>query len=392
MKWFVNAVALITSVVVGYSLAIVLSSAGSIGPSVTPQPGETTRESVGTTSPGTDAGTSITIEPVTDETYLVWSTGGLPDGFIEATTARFDQVSAVKGDVVELDAGAGFVIPLDAVAIDPKNHGPFDPDQVLAGLRFGTIFLGSTSATIRKVSIGDTVVLNGQSFEIAGIAPDEIIGAAEIVFNKADPQLPVNTERYLLVRTDLPRYEFEATVRALYQGPAPLRVRASGETPWLRHGDAVLPQVFIKKALGEFAYRDRSGSEFIQDREFLDTKIATTDIPLLGTVTCHPEVAARLEGAMRDLLDQGLGQLVDATGFRGCWNARFIRSATGVPAGISRHAWGAAVDLNAPTNQVGSVGNQDPRLVETMKKWGFTWGGDWLVPDPMHFEYGVDSD
>jgi hypothetical protein len=30
---------------------------------------------------------------------------------------------------------------------------------------------------------------------------------------------------------------------------------------------------------------------------------------------------------------------------------------------------------------------QDPQLVETMARWGFTWGGFWLVPDPMHFEY-----
>jgi len=22
-----------------------------------------------------------------------------------------------------------------------------------------------------------------------------------------------------------------------------------------------------------------------------------------------------------------------------------------------------------------------------MERWGFTWGGRWLVPDPAHFEY-----
>jgi hypothetical protein len=35
------------------------------------------------------------------------------------------------------------------------------------------------------------------------------------------------------------------------------------------------------------------------------------------------------------------------------------------------------------------VGTQDPRLVEVMAEWGFIWGGDWAVPDPMHFEYGI---
>jgi hypothetical protein len=28
-------------------------------------------------------------------------------------------------------------------------------------------------------------------------------------------------------------------------------------------------------------------------------------------------------------------------------------------------------------------------LIAIMLEWGFTWGGDWLVPDPMHFEYAA---
>ena len=80
---------------------------------------------------------------------------------------------------------------------------------------------------------------------------------------------------------------------------------------------------------------------------------------------------------------------LDPAGFAGCWNPRYIRPTTGRSSGISRHAWGAAVDLNAESNPQGSAGTQDPRLVEVMLEWGFTWGGDWLVPDPMHFEYGI---
>jgi hypothetical protein len=25
--------------------------------------------------------------------------------------------------------------------------------------------------------------------------------------------------------------------------------------------------------------------------------------------------------------------------------------------------------------------------VEVMERWGFAWGGRWLIPDPAHFEY-----
>ena len=82
-------------------------------------------------------------------------------------------------------------------------------------------------------------------------------------------------------------------------------------------------------------------------------------------------------------MDRGLDGHVDADQFAGCHASRLI-----APDGAaSRHAWGIAVDLNADANQHGQPSVQDPRLIETMARWGFTWGGFWLVPDPMHFEY-----
>jgi hypothetical protein len=43
--------------------------------------------------------------------------------------------------------------------------------------------------------------------------------------------------------------------------------------------------------------------------------------------------------------------------------------------------------VNADTNRFGSPPAQDPRLVQLLGRWGFTWGGNWIVPDGMHFEY-----
>jgi hypothetical protein len=56
-------------------------------------------------------------------------------------------------------------------------------------------------------------------------------------------------------------------------------------------------------------------------------------------------------------------------------------------AGISHHAWGVAVDINVSRNPFGGTPHQDPRIVEIFERWGFTWGGQWLVPDGMHFEF-----
>jgi hypothetical protein len=386
MRRSLQLVTLMIGVVVGYAIAVV-ASPGVVAPSVTPEPGDRTAPAPTTTS--TTMPASTTLPASRPEIYLVWSTGGLTPDLANGLIERFDEVSVVRGDTVELDTDDGWLVPLDGLAIDPVAHVPFDTGRSLRDLQPGTVALGETSSSFRGLGVGDAMSISGTSYEIVAIAPDGVVGAAEVIFSASDENSPVVTDRYSLVSTDLERNEFETIVRDLYDGPAPLRIRSQDETPWMRHGDAVLPQIFIKTALGEFAYSSRSGSEFSQDPVYVDANIVDAEVPILGAVTCHETVVEMLRGAMNELVEEGLGHLVDPAGFAGCWNPRYIRATTGKPAGISRHAWGAGIDLNAASNPVGSAGTQDSRLVATMADWGFTWGGDWLVPDPMHFEYGI---
>lgn len=388
MRRGLQLITLLVGVAVGYVIAVFVTP-GVVAPSMTPQPGERTAPLSTTTSTVVSSPTVAVSEP---ETYLVWATGGMTPALVEGLKDRFDDLSIVRGDTVELDAGDEWVVPLDALAIDPDAHRPFDPDGSLDGLTPGMVALGETSASFRDAKVGDEISLGGVVYRVGAIAPDHVIGAAEVVFAATDRTAPVTTDRFALVSSDLERNAFEGIVRGMYDGPAPLRIRSRDETPWLRHGDAVLPQIFIKTALGEFAYSNRSGSEFSQEPAFIKENIVAAEVPILGEVTCHETVVEMLRGAMGELVEKGLGHLVDPAGFAGCWNPRYIRATTGKPAGISRHAWGAAVDLNASSNPVGSAGTQDPRLVAIMLEWGFTWGGDWLVPDPMHFEYGIATE
>ncbi|MGH3649968.1 MAG: M15 family metallopeptidase [Acidimicrobiia bacterium] len=381
---------LLIAIMIGYGVAIVLGAPPLVEPASTPVPGPRVIAEPSTTTSEVDESTTTT-EPG-PETYLVWSTGGLTPELVSGLGDRFQDLSVVAGDVVEMDTGGDSVVPLDALAIDPAAHDSFDPRGWLSLLRPGAVVLGETSAAFRGVETGDGLTIGGASYEVVAIAPDDVVAAAEIVFAKSDPGSSIVTDRFVLVASDLPRPEFEETVRDMYDGPAPLRIRTHGETPWLRHGDAVLPQIFIKRALGEFSFSNLSGSNFTQDQAFLSQNIVAAEVPILGRITCHKTVVEMLSGAMGQLVEEGLGHLVDPGEFAGCWNPRYIRATTGTPAGISRHAWGAAVDINAASNPVGSAGTQDPRLVEIMVVWGFTWGGDWLVPDPMHFEYGIAED
>lgn len=380
---------LVVGVLLGYGVGSLFVDTSGVDPAHTPDPGSRSNHPTTTTTAGPVTTVQRPDASPSTTTYLLWSTGGLPEDLVEALTRQFDHVSIVKGDTVELASSGDSVIPLDALAIDTSSHSQFDPEGTLTELGPGKVVLGVTSARLRGAAPGDALTIAGVEYSVAAIAPDEVVSAAEVVFDQNDATSPVVTDRFALIATDLARAQFEEMVRDLYEGPAPLRIRAEGETPWLRHGDAVLPQVFIKEALGEYSYRNLSGAEFTQDEAFLDEHIVRAEVPILGEVICHERVVEMLAGALNQLAEEGLSHLVDPAGYAGCWNPRFIRPVTGTTSGVSRHSWGAAVDINTRTNPVGSGGSQDPRLVEIMLEWGFTWGGDWLIPDPMHFEYGI---
>jgi hypothetical protein len=109
----------------------------------------------------------------------------------------------------------------------------------------------------------------------------------------------------------------------------------------------------------------------------------TRRVPILGAVTCHREMIPPLRAALGELARRRLSRLVDPGDYAGCYAPRRIQ-----PRGqLSLHAWGVAIDLNASANPFMGRSRQDRRLVRTMERHGFTWGGDWPTrPDPMHFE------
>lgn len=53
----------------------------------------------------------------------------------------------------------------------------------------------------------------------------------------------------------------------------------------------------------------------------------------------------------------------------------------------SLHSFGAALDFDADTNRMGTRGDMDPRVVEVFEGHGWTWGGRFKRPDPMHVQF-----
>ena len=340
--------------------------------------------------------------PLTDQVLLVWTPGGLPEGFADAVAdlPGVSAVTAVLVDLVHLTesrsvAGTivdqpteGFVIPLELMGFDPATYPAFLSKKDLSAfmtLSPGEIILGSTSAEIRRLAPGGVLVLeDGSTLTVSAIVDDVLIGAAEAALpaNQAGA-LGVSTERYLLIRHSGTRKDIESSVRALLPDGMGVRIRAPGETPVLRHGDAVLPQVLIKKQFGEFAYRPGNDLKFDIDPAWVEANIVTEEIAVLGLVTCHRNLLPALAGAMGELEERNLAFLIDPEEFGGCFNPRYIANRRG----ISRHAWGAAADINIASNPEGLESIQDPRFLEIMERWGFTSGHEWLIPDPGHFEF-----
>ena len=147
----------------------------------------------------------------------------------------------------------------------------------------------------------------------------------------------------------------------------------------------MLAPVRIKGLFGEFAARPLPGGQLAIDPAWQRRHIATEPVPILGDVHCNGALFPQLRGALREVVKAGLAHLIKPNEYGGCFGPRF---ANRDPAqGISHHAWGIAIDLDVVENLYGHTPTMDPRIVAIFKRWGFNWGGDFLIPDGMHFEF-----
>jgi hypothetical protein len=336
---------------------------------------------------------------------LAWATGaGLPPE-TESVVERLRGVGAVT----MVDAGTDWLhasfdadgslldrpkrplaIPLEVAAVDPADYATFVPAgerELVLALGPDDVLLPETSAKIRRATPGSTLRLDAGRFTVGGIVSDTAAGGYEAVVSQAAPRRWPSTETYALIRARSPRVPFgvRKAITSLLAPGDQLQMRTEGENPFLRYGDAVLPQLIVKSVFGEFAAAPRSDGFLDVDPRWRRANVKTASVPLLGQVTCHRALFPQLRRALRRAIAVNLSFAVDPADFGGCYSARFINRD---PDGrISHHSWGIAVDLNVTENAYGTKADQDLRLVRVMESAGFTWGGRWVVPDGMHFEW-----
>jgi hypothetical protein len=334
---------------------------------------------------------------------LAWAPGSLParseavledlPGVVNATTvlAGLDWIKAsYSHDGALIDSSEdGRMIPIEVAVIEPRDYGSFvaPADRAaLYSLRPGNMLLAQTSALLRGGGEGMRLKLLGRTATVSGVVSDQTAQGYEAIQRRPVPRWS-RADRFVLVhlRRASARPSVERAVRSLLAPGQVARVRALGETPFLRYGDAVLPQMLIKKTFGEFsATPEPDGSLAIEPR-WVARNIRAVDVPLLGKVRCHRTLIPQLRAALRDVIDSGLSHTIDPENYGGCYTPRFIDRDPG--GRLSHHSWGIGIDLNVSSNAFGTNPDQDRSLVEHMERWGFTWGGRWLIPDGMHFEW-----
>jgi hypothetical protein len=339
------------------------------------------------------------------DNYLAWVPGGFDDPAFRRKIDRLaglDEAVVVAGDTLWLrktedaegrvvdEPTSPFAFPIDAFAAQAKDYAPFVGRSVRArivrALIAGKAVLGEHSARLRRLGPGGTLTFRTGSVRVGAVVPDDAVGWSEMLVNRElGHRLGITHERYLLAQParDLTRLAWKQMLLP-FVGEDPLRVDVPGGTRFVRVASGVNPPILVKEAFGEFAATPQSDPAYLTiDPAWVEKHIVTTDVPLLGTITCNRKLIPMVRGALEDILASGLMSEIKV--YSGCWASRTVsRSPTAPP---STHAYGAAIDINAPQNPYGTKPTMNRDVVRIFERWGFNWGGDFLIPDGHHFEY-----
>ena len=320
--------------------------------------------------------------------------------------------------VVQQSTGPGWGFPMAVTAL-PTDAIRAVMGRVVAGpIAAGQLVMGATTAAMRGAAAGDraefiTPAGGAATFTIGAIVPDDVIGGTEIVMGiDVATSIGMTTNTRVLIYGSFDRLQLDLL---LFDAGLILNPRVQAWHSWDVTGpDAVMSMLQTKVNFGEFDLNYAGISPY----GWTDTNYtwATTHLPAsreaypTGIVArCHnvirddlraalAEVAATYPGLVNsnpnsDSQSTGL-DIANTNTYGGCTPAvtggggRARLSRNGIASGIvSRHSWGVALDTSTAANCQGCVPVMDCRIVWIFRKHNFAWGGTFLTPDGMHFEW-----
>jgi hypothetical protein len=291
--------------------------------------------------------------------------------------------TTTSNEEVKVSTLENFLYSISVKTIDSKVTNMFYDTDTADVINSGMLVASSLTAERYQLEVGDVVNfvgLNNEkiSIEVGKIIKDSTLGWFEVVVNKeVGYKLGIfrNIQAIIWDSKISENFFIELHKNIEYRKVKFTYKKPSPNKNW------VLPNALVKEMFGDFQIKERDGVWITTEPEWREENIQNKRMPILGITRCHRLMWEPLEGALNQILEEGLEGYLSIEEWRssgGCYAPRRI-SRFDAGGSISRHAWGIAIDINTKSGY-------PPRIVEIFNSWGFAWGGTWTSPDEMHFE------
>ena len=294
---------------------------------------------------------------------------------LESTTFANNEINLTTLD--------NFLYNLSIKTIESSVVDYFYDEESAQAIRDNKIVISELTASRYELNVGDYVNLVGLNseiipIEVGKVIKDSKIGWFEGVVNK---ELGFKLGIYRNIQAIIwDSHINENFLIELHKNINYRKVKLTFRENRVNK-NWVLPTALVKEMFGDFQIKERDGVWITTEPEWREENIQNKRMPILGITRCHRLMWEPLEGALNQILEEGLEEYLSIEEWRssgGCYAPRRInRFEAG--GSISRHAWGIAIDINTKSGY-------PPRVVEIFNDWGFAWGGTWTSPDEMHFE------
>ena len=294
---------------------------------------------------------------------------------LESTTFANNEINLTTLD--------NFLYNLSIKTIESSVLDYFYDEESAQAIRDNKIVISELTASRYELNVGDFVNLVGLNseiipIEVGKVIKDSKIGWFEGVVNK---ELGFKLGIYRNIQAIIwDSHINENFLIELHKNINYKKVKLTFRENRVNK-NWVLPTALVKEMFGDFQIKERDGVWITTEPEWREENIQNKRMPILGITRCHRLMWEPLEGALNQILEEGLEEYLSIEEWRssgGCYAPRRINRFD-AGGSISRHAWGIAIDINTKSGY-------PPRVVEIFNDWGFAWGGTWTSPDEMHFE------
>ena len=294
---------------------------------------------------------------------------------LESTTFANNEINLTTLD--------NFLYNLSIKTIESSVLDYFYDEESAQAIRDNKIVISELTASRYELKVGDYVNLVGLNseiipIEVGKVIKDSKIGWFEGVVNK---ELGFKLGIYRNIQAIIwDSHINENFLIELHKNINYRKVKLTFRENRVNK-NWVLPTALVKEMFGDFQIKERDGVWITTEPEWREENIQNKRMPILGITRCHRLMWEPLEGALNQILEEGLEEYLSIEEWKssgGCYAPRRINRFD-AGGSISRHAWGIAIDINTKSSY-------PPRVVQIFNDWGFAWGGTWTSPDEMHFE------